>query len=428
MFTVKQYINLVNSAIEEDRDGVFPWKRAEFSDDEIREKMQKLASYYKDAGKWKTRFSKERYSLPTIPLRDTNYRGKPCTIVSLPTDYLDWNILSDMFNEKQRMKARLVTKDECPYDYFFNHLLDLLPQDEDCIITPSEVREKLFEAKIECTSFRPNIMCSIVAMFNATKVLDFSSGWGDRLIAAIACDVEYLGIDPNVELQKGYQDMRKFFGVSDRRFTTLVGRAQDMDSLIEPERTFDLVFTSPPYFNYELYNGNEKDRDEMKNEGVWFETFLKPSLNAAWDKLDDEGHMAININQTLRTQTYVSKMIEHVSAFEDAQYLGVVSYVNDRTRKSPQPIFIWKKSIKIGTPFITVYEKTRMITMRAIQLSMNKAKPHPSVPLEELMYDSTRIAKYEIENGLVEDYVIQRQVSKGKFQRQNAKEMILPPS
>ena len=40
--------------------------------------------------------------------------------------------------------------------------------------------------------------------YNAKKVLDFTAGWGSRMTAALAADIDYIGIDSNKSLKKGY--------------------------------------------------------------------------------------------------------------------------------------------------------------------------------------------------------------------------------
>ena len=43
--------------------------------------------------------------------------------------------------------------------------------------------------------------------YKATRVLDFTAGWGARLIAAMALDIDYIGIDSNKSLKPGYDKL-----------------------------------------------------------------------------------------------------------------------------------------------------------------------------------------------------------------------------
>ena len=52
----------------------------------------------------------------------------------------------------------------------------------------------------------------IIEHFNSKKILDMSSGWGDRLVGAMACNIDcYHGFDPNSCLHPGYKKMIEFF-------------------------------------------------------------------------------------------------------------------------------------------------------------------------------------------------------------------------
>lgn len=402
-----EYIDKIkNASTDDERKLLFPWKRNMFSDDDIRDMMAKLRSYYANES-WKRRIRREPFRFPNISLPNTTFEQRHTLIVSEKSDYLDWNILSDMFNEENRLQASL-KGEQAPYTYFFENIEKILAHSYK-IVSDYDIREKIYETRLECTSFRPNIMATLVGMFKSTNVLDFSSGWGDRLISAIACDVDYTGIDPNTNLQKNYEDIRSFFGVSDTKFRTLVGQAEHMNDILNVDEKFDLVFTSPPYFNYEIYSNSETQSiSNFSTEDAWFEHFLAPAITQAWSHLVDEGYFAININQTNKTQTYVTRMIDLINSFDDSTYVGVIGYVNEYSFKSPQPIFVWKKSVNIIN-YITSFERARVITTRAYQLLQGKF-PHPSVPLEELKYDVVRIASYEYYNNLIENLVIQREV------------------
>jgi hypothetical protein len=435
MFNTSDYVSRVNSALtDEEKIAVFPWKRLEYSDDDIHKMMDNLKNFA-TGDRWRSRISKNGWKLLNVNVRDTTFNGKNFSLISLDTDYEDWNILSDMFLEDKRLKAKLRFRDTTAWEYFFNNISSLV--DENCpIVTLSEVREKLFDAEYECTSFRPNIACVVYKMFNATKILDFSSGWGDRLIGAIGYKlsdpgrcVEYTGIDPNSNLQEGYASIKNFFGVDPEKFKTIVGKAQDISNIIPSDEKFDLVFTSPPYFDFEDYESPNGDKDDFSSEDRWIDDFLKPSIEQAWSKLIEGGHLVININQSSKKQTYVQKMLDFVGSFSDASYLGVIAYTNNRTTRNPQPIWIWRKtsSPRYTNAYLTLFEYSSLIYNRYAYLSVRKdAKPHPSIDPEKFNYDNMLIAKHEIDNKLV-DYIVARVVnSKGKRHYQHSNKMILP--
>ena len=58
--------------------------------------------------------------------------------------------------------------------------------------------------------FKPISAMEIYNRFKPTTVLDFTMGWGGRLVGACALDVpNYIGIDSNMTLKEPYQKMTK---------------------------------------------------------------------------------------------------------------------------------------------------------------------------------------------------------------------------
>ena len=131
---------------------------------------------------------------------------------------------------------------------------------------------------------------------------------------------------------------------------------------------FDLVFTSPPYFNTEHYSDEETQSTIKYKQGEdWYTNFLLYSLKKAWECLAVGGHMVIVLNDSPDSdQKICARMIQDVNLFIDSIYLGVISYAERSTKqrtkqrkfgksvkesdwKSPQPMWIWEKTEKITT-------------------------------------------------------------------------------
>ena len=77
------------------------------------------------------------------------------------------------------------------------------------------------------------------------NILDFSSGWGGRMVGALSLDKNYIGIDPNIDLRKSYNDILetlKPFNKSKVEMNFNYGEEVDYSKL-----DYDFVFTSPPY-------------------------------------------------------------------------------------------------------------------------------------------------------------------------------------
>ena len=361
-YTPEQFISAVST-----RQFPFPYKRFFYDDLAISTMFNNLKLYNGIA-----RLRESPYTLKNLKV-EPKFEGRYIILLNEESDYLNFNILSDMFLEDLRMRCKLKFSPISPFDYFYENynevskikpltpyeigegnsllsnevrkskLLSLNESKGVNILTPYEVRESLYQQVKECTSFRPANLIAIAQIFGSKSVLDFSSGWGDRLLGALALGIEYVGVDPNPKLHPRYQKMIQQFAVDPSKYITLVGTAQ---TAVFPTRNYDLVFTSPPYFDLEEYSGPNQSVSEVENnrtsEVVWFNNFLKIALDRSWTVLISGGYMVININQYDTKQTYVELMLQHMSSKPDANYLGVISYSEIHLR-NPQPMFIWKK-------------------------------------------------------------------------------------
>ena len=324
----------------------FPYQRSYITDKEIHKMFDNLKKY-----NYKNRIISKSYTIKNIniPSYQLAFLEKPLLLITKPEDFEDWERLSDMFQEECRMKCKLFRQKESPEEYFYSHIKEInqYTLNKYGKITPQNVRETIYNLTKECTSHKPSHIMSMIEMFKAKTVLDFSSGWGDRLIGAMAADVDfYCGVDPNPCLHPNYQKMINFFGKSPKNFVMIESTIEDAKL---PNRKFDLIFTSPPYFDLEIYRENKKQSTKHKQEVEWFNNFFKIALNKVWKYLHDGGIMCININQKSREEHYIKWMQEEVNKFEDSNYLGVISYSKPKI-DNPQPIWIWKKhNFKIET-------------------------------------------------------------------------------
>ncbi len=292
------------------------------------------------------------------PLAPDNIEMTPRgTLIKLsPNDYATMNWMSDWFNERARLSCKRYDEPLSPLDYWREHKVDII----DALsrrqrLTYEGLHDAVYLDCMGCNNFRPGLMRGVINMLGATSVLDPSAGWGDRLIGAIAAGVRYVGVDPNTAVHDGYHAIIERFAASNHaQYTMITAPFQDCE--LPAGITYDLVFTSPPYWDLEVYSDEETQSSSMfKDLESWFEGFLMASLRKAWEVLDKGGHMAIVINNIRGKPDFVMRMVSNVSHFPHADYLGVLSYAEYRPHKghdaakqsysykSPQPIWMWCK-------------------------------------------------------------------------------------
>jgi len=139
--------------------------------------------------------------------------------------------------------------------------------------------------------FKPLIAMDVYCRFKPKCVLDFTMGWGGRLVGACALNVpKYIGIDSNRNLKTPYNKMCRF--LKKHSTTDMKLYFQDALSVDYSKLDYDLVLTSPPYYNIELYN-NGSNNQNTKEE--WDEQFYKPIFQKTYKHLSSGGHYCLNI-------------------------------------------------------------------------------------------------------------------------------------
>jgi 16S rRNA G966 N2-methylase RsmD len=137
--------------------------------------------------------------------------------------------------------------------------------------------------------FKPIIAKSIYCKFNPTSILDFTMGWGGRMVGACSLDIQnYIGIDLNKKLKKPLTNMSKFLNDYSKTNIKLIFK----DALLVDYKKlyYDFVLTSPPYYNIELYSGTKKRTIEE-----WNKNFYEPLFYKTFDGLQKDGIYCLNI-------------------------------------------------------------------------------------------------------------------------------------
>jgi len=140
--------------------------------------------------------------------------------------------------------------------------------------------------------FRPTVAKTLYCMLGAkVGILDFSSGWGGRCIAAMSLGIPYYGFDANTKLRTSYSKMIKLLEPDAPVQMTF----QPSETANFSKLNYDLVFTSPPYFTLEEYEGMPKYE---KDQG-FLDVFFLPVLRSAWSNLQSGGHLALNMPEDM---------------------------------------------------------------------------------------------------------------------------------
>lgn len=195
-----------------------------------------------------------------------------------------------------------------------------------------KVWEHILKRHSHCTQYPIPHCMGILNLFKPKRWLDPTAGWGDRLLSAIAYGCDYVGVDTNTSLFPKYDAiLRKYVEKGDFKLIN--------DSFLTAklgQRKFDLVFTSPPFSMYEIYEGMA----EWKSAADFMQSFLFPMIQKSANALLKNGHLILYIMDPEEGQKYISEMLKYVeSEIQELNFEGVVYYQGTK----PRPHFIWKK-------------------------------------------------------------------------------------
>jgi tRNA1(Val) A37 N6-methylase TrmN6 len=178
--------------------------------------------------------------------------------------------------------------------------------------------------------FRPLVAMEIYVKYKPTTVLDFTCGWGGRLVGACALNIpNYIGIDINSNLSNSYTEMKSFFkNLSNTNIEIFFQNAVNFDY---SKITYDMVLTSPPYYFLEKYSNNEQfdSKNEMKNK------FYIPVISNTYKYLQKGGYYCLNINKEI----YEDICIHLLGEANDSVPLKKSKRQNDYE----EYIYVWNK-------------------------------------------------------------------------------------
>ena len=140
------------------------------------------------------------------------------------------------------------------------------------------------------TIFRPLQAMEIYCRYKPTSILDFTMGWGGRLIGACALNIEnYIGIDMNSRLKIPYQNMISMLEPTTKTKISVI--FQDALTVDYSKLNYDIVLTSPPYYNLEFYGGQFKPMSKEE----WNTKFYIPIIEKTYKYLKRGGHYCLNL-------------------------------------------------------------------------------------------------------------------------------------
>lgn len=167
-------------------------------------------------------------------------------------------------------------------------------------VLPAELRSALsLVGGNMIQNFKPLCARSIIEyicpMINA-NVLDYSAGFGGRMLGCLTSPYHYnyTGIEPNTETYQSLTSFGELITSSQaNNYSVYNVPSEEYDG----ERGFyDCAFSSPPYFNLEIYCGESTQcMNRYRTIDQWFEKYVEPTIRMLDHCLSGDGVYACNI-------------------------------------------------------------------------------------------------------------------------------------
>lgn len=157
----------------------------------------------------------------------------------------------------------------------------------------SEIRRGVYfcNGLTKNTMYRPHMAKMICDYYKPKSVLDPCSGWGGRLLGTIASGATYTGFETSPET---YDNLKKLINFLNTENATIYNVGSEN---MEFSGGFDLVITSPPYFDLEIYSDNkEQSENRYSTYNDWLTYWLKPVIEKSILSLNEGGVSCWNVH------------------------------------------------------------------------------------------------------------------------------------
>lgn len=145
--------------------------------------------------------------------------------------------------------------------------------------------------------------------FKRFNVHDPSCGWGCRMMVNLIKNNNYFGTDPNTRLFEKLEEAKELITSHNKRIVADL-KCQGSEIFIpEWENKMDYSFTSPPYFDLEIYC-DEDTQSVNKNYNTddkyqyWLDTYVKGTVDNIHKYVINGGFAGINIKNIKKYNLY----------------------------------------------------------------------------------------------------------------------------
>lgn len=190
-------------------------------------------------------------------------------------------------------------------------------------------------------------------------VLDYSSGFGGRMLAAMSLELRYVGIDPSDDTCKNLEVLGNHIKeINDSDFF-IHKRGSEEAFPISWFKKVDFAFSSPPYFDLEVYSSDDTQcYNKFDTLEEWFDGYVRPTIRNIYNSLKSGKYYAVNIADFKsggKEVNYVSEWIriskEEGFLYEKQIFMKLqsrrgVGHDTSNSKNKKEGIFIFRKPLQ----------------------------------------------------------------------------------
>lgn len=187
------------------------------------------------------------------------------------------------------------------------------------------------------SNFRPMNAKAIYERFcpEGGTIYDFCSGFGGRLLGALSSkkNFRYIGTDPNTETMYHLHQLGEYIEMVTGREDSYELHCCGSEELIGPPNSIDFAFSSPPYFDLEVYSDEPTQcYNKFPKLEEWIEGYVRATIKNIVRMLKPGHVYAVNIADFDCGSTHVAYVDEWIristeegAPLYDTVYLGVTA-------------------------------------------------------------------------------------------------------
>jgi len=217
-------------------------------------------------------------------------------------------------------------------------------------VTDSGIRKELktTTGSQGVSNFRPSASRAIYDKYAGDGVVyDPSCGFGGRLLGAISSPrvKKYIGCEPSTKTWEGLHKMVCNLVSGIDPLCILVKSGSEEYHLNKDE--VDLVFTSPPYFNTEIYSEEDTQScNKFPEYADWLDGYLHKTILNCVEGIKKGGYLIINIANTRnapKLEADFKHIMNNIKSMELKETLKLSLSLINKNGFKYEPVFVYKK-------------------------------------------------------------------------------------